>query len=290
MPLGVYVKKNMLNFLKALSKRTKSELNRNTNSFLKATGIIFPIFAYRVIDIFVVALGATLLKMNLDNHGILLDILKNNSKSLTVIIKAMALFCATGFVLPLFVREKPIWFRKSDRAKRYILCIFLGSALALFINIIFSATGFTGSSNAYQEVSRQQHALNIFQGIMIYGLLSPLAEEILFRGIIYNRLRRDYGLWAGLIFSPMLFGIFHGNLVQASYGFIVGLFITWAYERYGAFVYPYIIHACANIVIYTVMQQNSLKTLLMSKEALIVSGLIAFITIYFICVDKAGEL
>lgn len=264
-------------------------MNKNSGFIRKTLGILTPIISYRIIDLLVVLLGATLLKNSMAEAGWIGEISRNYRGTITVFIKAIALICAGGFILPLFIKETPVIYEKRNSIRRIILCIFLGIGLSIFVNILFSLTGFTGSSEAYEEVSKSQYSFNIVQGIIIYGIISPLTEEILFRGIIYNRLRRDYGLWAGLIFSPLLFGVFHGNLVQTVYGFVLGLFITWIYERYGAFVYPYLVHAFANIAVYTVMQLQLFSEPLVLKEALIISGLLTIFTIYFIGADNADS-
>ncbi|WP_026662289.1 CPBP family intramembrane glutamic endopeptidase [Butyrivibrio proteoclasticus] len=51
-------------------------------------------------------------------------------------------------------------------------------------------------------------------------------------------------VWA----TALLFGIYHGNLVQGVYAVIMGLVITYSYAVYRRFSVPVIAHICANAV------------------------------------------
>lgn len=92
----------------------------------------------------------------------------------------------------------------------------------------------------------------------MYGILSPIVEEAVFRGLIYNRMKRCFQPKIALVFSALIFGAYHGNLVQALYGTILGFLIAYSYERYKSFVAPVIFHGVANISIYAITYHNAL--------------------------------
>jgi len=50
--------------------------------------------------------------------------------------------------------------------------------------------------------------------------------------------------------SALLFGVFHGNIVQGIYGTLMGLLIAYVYEKYDNFIAPVIIHVAANFSVY----------------------------------------
>ena len=54
------------------------------------------------------------------------------------------------------------------------------------------------------------------------GILAPISEELIFRGWVLRALR-PYGKRFSIVASALLFGLFHGNLLQAPYAFLVGL-------------------------------------------------------------------
>ncbi|MCY6370870.1 CPBP family intramembrane glutamic endopeptidase [Clostridium ganghwense] len=60
----------------------------------------------------------------------------------------------------------------------------------------------------------------------------PIFEEVLFRGIIYNKLRENIDLVSAIIVQASIFGIFHGNAFQTVYtgilGIILAIIYTWS--------------------------------------------------------------
>lgn len=53
-----------------------------------------------------------------------------------------------------------------------------------------------------------------------------------------------------VIVCGMMFGVYHGNLVQGIYGAVLGIAITYSYEWYGSFFAPVLFHAVANIAVF----------------------------------------
>ena len=62
-------------------------------------------------------------------------------------------------------------------------------------------------------------------------LLGPVAEEILFRGLVLRSLQ-PYGKKFAIVISSLLFGLFHGNLMQAPFAFMVGLVMGYVAMEY----------------------------------------------------------
>ncbi len=147
---------------------------------------------------------------------------------------------------------------------RYMVLGALAFLTALSLNLLFSLLGLTGSSQGYAQTARAQYGVNFVVGLFLYGILSPAAEEAVFRGLIYNRMKRCFGYVIALVVSSLFFGCYHGNVVQALYGTVLGLLIAWAYEKYGSFAAPVLFHGVANVSIYAMTYYNSLGA--MSRE------------------------
>ena len=124
-------------------------------------------------------------------------------------------------------------------------------SISLGLNALLTLTGFAETSAAYRQVADRQYGVSFGIGLILYGMVSPLAEEALFRGVIYNRLRRFLGAFAGIAVSALFFGLFHGNLVQGVYGTVMGILLACVYERQGSFFAPILFHAAANLAVYT---------------------------------------
>lgn len=128
--------------------------------------------------------------------------------------------------------------------------VIFACCVSLGLNSLLTLTGFAESSQTYRRVADRQYGVAFGMGLVLYGLISPLAEEVVFRGVIYNRLRRHFGPLVGIAASGIFFGFFHGNLVQGVYGTLMGVLIACAYERQGSFLAPVLFHAAANLAVY----------------------------------------
>lgn len=153
--------------------------------------------------------------------------------------------------------------KHNREKKRRILSVFitiiLAMASSLGLNILLSLTGMVEMSASYQDVAKQQYSVVFGAGMVLFGLISPITEEIVFRGLIFNRMRRYFPHAAAVIVSGILFGIYHGNLVQGLYGGCMGIMMAYLYERMHSFLIPCLFHATANIIVYMVAQNPTLQ-------------------------------
>ncbi len=76
---------------------------------------------------------------------------------------------------------------------------------------------------------------------------APIFEELFFRKFIIDRLL-VYGEVISLMVSGFMFGLFHGNLSQFPYAFVLGAFFGYIYIRTGNIKYPIILHAMVNFM------------------------------------------
>lgn len=144
------------------------------------------------------------------------------------------------------------------------LTMILAFSVSLGLNAFLTLTGFADSSQTYQKVADRQYGVAFALGLVLYGLISPLAEEVVFRGVIYNRLRRLYNPAIGIAASGLLFGAFHGNLVQGVYGACLGMLMAYLYEKSGKFGTPFLFHAVANLAVYTTARMEGVQAVLLT--------------------------
>jgi membrane protease YdiL (CAAX protease family) len=82
--------------------------------------------------------------------------------------------------------------------------------------------------------------------VLLGGLVAPFAEELFFRGVLYQWLRFRFGVAIGLIFSSIVFGALHGEISVAVAAAFLGVILAWAYERSRSLWSPFLIHAINN--------------------------------------------
>lgn len=77
------------------------------------------------------------------------------------------------------------------------------------------------------------------------AILTPLGEEVLFRGVIANALNR-YGAWAGVVGSAVIFAVVHGFSVVLLNAFMVGLLTGFLFRRTQSIWPGFIVHVVFN--------------------------------------------
>lgn len=134
---------------------------------------------------------------------------------------------------------------------RYIALAVFAVASVIFFNTLVSVSGLMEQSDAFQETARNQFAVSLGMGLFLYAGISAVTEEIVFRFLLYNRLRRSGGRVAfGVVASAFLFAVYHGNIVQGVYAFLLGILIAYAYFYFDSFYAPVLFHGLGNAVIF----------------------------------------
>lgn len=121
-----------------------------------------------------------------------------------------------------------------------IALFFLGSALALMSNLPVNwISDWIGSFWPQAESSLPQSSMIAYGSATVFSviiylirttILPAFFEEFLFRGIILGNMRR-FGNGFAIFVSAFLFGIFHGNLRQIPFAFLVGLVLGYIVVR-----------------------------------------------------------
>ncbi|WP_442856211.1 CPBP family intramembrane glutamic endopeptidase [Butyrivibrio sp. MC2021] len=81
--------------------------------------------------------------------------------------------------------------------------------------------------------------------MIMVAVLAPIFEELVFRKLIIDRTIR-YGELMSIVFSSLAFGLFHCNLYQVFYAFVLGLILGYVYVRTGNIILTIIMHMCVN--------------------------------------------
>ncbi len=140
-------------------------------------------------------------------------------------------------------------YRQPTAAKFFQWVCFLGLTQIIFSynsTLIEMLLNFFHLSDQNQEENAT--GANETLSMFIYGsFLAPFGEEILFRGFLLQNFKR-YGVRFAIIFSAILFGIYHGNIVQTPFAFILGLLLGYITVSYGL-KYAIAVHIFNNMVL-----------------------------------------
>lgn len=273
--------------LRPIENRILNTPYMSTSSLARSFSMISPELVYYAVNNLVTYGSAVLMSREKLNAGSMND----NSLYLAALIRVIALILATAPLIYPFIKEYPRILPKnnSKKAVTVIATCLAGMAFASFFNVILTASGLTGMSKEYAETADSRFLLPIWGGIIVYGIITPVTEEIVHRGLIYNRVRRYFNLPIAMVISPLIFGVAHGNLPQMVYAFILGVVICIVYEKTGAFLFPVLFHAAANTFIYVAMKTETIRQWVSSWAGVVLMGVIGLLALWYILSLESEE-
>lgn len=94
---------------------------------------------------------------------------------------------------------------------------------------------------------------SVFLVIFSVVMISPIAEEIIFRGVTQTYAHRLAGPAASVIVSALLFGLYHFDAIQAVYAGLAGLILGIIKEKTDSLMPAMLFHIAFNLVSYLIL-------------------------------------
>ncbi len=147
---------------------------------------------------------------------------------------------------------KEVSYKIVDRNRKLVIRYLLPTALlaiavAIGMNIALEMLGIKDVSFSNGIV--QEGKLFSIYSFALFGVLYPVVEELTFRGGIYQQMKTYYPDSIAIIVSAVLFGAYHGNIVQFVYGTIMGVLLALVYRRVKHFASVLVFHISANMAV-----------------------------------------
>ena len=80
-----------------------------------------------------------------------------------------------------------------------------------------------------------------------------------------------------VILTSIIFSLFHSNIIDAIYAFIVSFILIYVYEKYKTIKAPFIVHIVSNVINYFICLLITQNIILLNTILLIVSIVILFL-------------
>lgn len=181
---------------------------------LKKKSVLFPIILWYglLICINLILIGF-FLKLNVDNIGL-----------------ASVLSSGISAIFIIFIYRKHFSNSQNLSIKKTLLTVFFTFGLYAFVISfmdIFNIVKYFPSYNNVVGVIQSVPKIVYFICIVV---LSPICEELLFRGVVYSSLKERMKVSYAIILQAFLFGISHGNLLQGVYAFFIGIIFALLLE------------------------------------------------------------
>lgn len=150
------------------------------------------------------------------------------------------------FLIPLYRANRMKATLYQNQLKKYIGQIgLLGICACIFGNGCIYYLSFV--QNTWESTKEVIYSSPLWQQLLCVGIIIPVAEELVFRGLSYEAMKKKIPLRSAMICSALLFGLFHGNLAQGIYGFLLGFLLVWLQEHFRGVWAPILMHSVANI-------------------------------------------
>lgn len=101
------------------------------------------------------------------------------------------------------------------------------------LNNVISMSPLVDMSEAYKKANEDFYASTLLIELVGSAILSPIMEELVFRGIVFGNLKKIMSPIAATIISALLFGIVHFNIVQFVYALLLGIVLAMFMQKTG---------------------------------------------------------
>jgi len=228
---------------------------------------VMPMFAYFGIDflvtliyVFLVAMpklsDAIALNASITQDDMMLiynDILASDAVKLMCAVNAGVLVYA---VRSFMIREGQAFDKRYENRiclKDVLMLAVMAAGLYFAVSVVLTIITplFSMIDDSMQQLNETVNVFvstDMLLSVFVVGVLAPIMEEFLVRGLVFNRLRKIGSVPFAIFTSAMIFSVMHLPMVgQAVYTFAVGAVFAWAYYKYENILVPIILHILYNM-------------------------------------------
>lgn len=138
--------------------------------------------------------------------------------------------------------------QKKAPSVQYIWVLLFGVVFCLGMNVIIAMSGLAARDVSYITNSAALYSEGIVVMLICQGMIVPISEEMMFRGVLFKRCREQMGFWNAAFSVSLIFAFMHSTLTQLTYTLVLGLFLAYFYEKFGSLKAPALLHVMVNVV------------------------------------------
>lgn len=213
---------------------------KKDNLAMQVWDVLYPLLFYYSVIVLVMFVTQLLLGADSKNY-----MTRQIIASLIAIPLVYQLFYKVDILL---VNEAKIAWRQKGKMKLIGGIVLTSAFLGIGLNNVISMSPLISMSQAFTEANEGFYGSTIGLELLGSAFLTPILEELVYRGVIFTRIRRKQGLWAGVFLSAFIFGLMHFNVVQFVYAFLLGVVLAIFMDRCGNLFGPVIGHIVVNLI------------------------------------------
>ena len=172
------------------------------------------------------------------------------SKTLSLFVVATFEFILLIPIAVIFAIRKVAWvelgLRQFDRNALALGCGLLVGVYILVIinNLIMMALGVVTQADVIMDILGEIDSPLLFA--FVTAIAAPVTEELFFRGFLFKGFREKYGWVNALMFSSIIFALFHGQIATLIPTFLLGALFAYIYQRTESVLPGMILHFTVN--------------------------------------------
>jgi|AntRauTorckE6833_2_1112554.scaffolds.fasta_scaffold18215_2 hypothetical protein len=141
--------------------------------------------------------------------------------------------------------------------------LFFISPLISLVDYLISLTGYTSSSELPIDLSNLS---GFIVGIFALAVFPAVAEELIFRGVVFSGLKR-FGYKKAIIFSAIIFALMHMSIQQTVYQIIIGVILAYSFYVTGSLLGAILLHFVNNFLIVIMAFYTQVNEIPMTETA-----------------------
>ena len=164
------------------------------------------------------------------------------------LLLSQGIILVPALLFALFSKEKlnaVLGFHKIKISSVFMIILF--TYLMMPLTTVINAMSMLFVDNAVMQISGSVLSMSMPVMLLIMGVVGPLSEEIVFRGIVLNGYKRSGNAFRAILFSALLFGLMHMNFNQAAYAIFLGIVMAVLVEATGSLWSSAIFHMTVNL-------------------------------------------
>lgn len=176
-----------------------------------------------------------------------------DNPNLSLLVSMLPTYAISFPLTSLLIRQVPgVQMKKHNMKPTQLLGAFAISYALMYLSnlagqFFTNIIGIIKGSPVDDAIADLVSELNPLTALFVMVLLAPALEEWIFRKLLVDRTIR-YGEGTAIFLSGLMFGLFHGNLNQFVYTFLVGAFWAFIYVKTGRLRYTIYLHMALNFM------------------------------------------
>lgn len=131
-----------------------------------------------------------------------------------------------------------------------IIYFVLSAILVVLATSLFPGSGAEQQTTGFEGLSKSFELVLAFITLVV---VAPIAEETLFRGYLFGKLRQHVPVWAAALVTSALFGFVHGSFILGVDTFALSLVLCYLRQSTGSIWASILVHMTKNGIAYFIL-------------------------------------